>query len=91
MTGSNRHLLREYLRTLFLIVFISAVLFLFLLQRVRSRELTLREGELLARQQEIFRLMNRLDFEIERLKAPERIISLAERSLGMQRSGVGGR
>ncbi|HPN83148.1 MAG TPA: hypothetical protein PLM00_07120, partial [Spirochaetota bacterium] len=61
-----------------------ALLFMYLLQRVKSRELERDISNLKTEQAEAVKALNLLDARIEQLKSPERIVPLARDFLGMR-------
>ena len=72
------------LRVLFIVLLAMSVLFLYLMQRVKSRELDQEFTRLKQQQAEAVKNLNQLDLRIEQLKKPERIKPLARELLGMQ-------
>lgn len=79
----QRGVLRVCLRALALVVLVMSVLFLYMMQRVRSRELDRDISRLRQEQAEAVKELNRLDCRIEKLKSPDRIMPLARSLLGM--------
>jgi len=65
-------------------VLAMSLLFLYLMQRVKSRELDREIALLKSEQAEAVKSLNQLDVRIERLKSPERIVPLARDLLGMR-------
>lgn len=79
----DRTVIKDFIKIFLLILFIGGVSFLCLLQRVRSRELDLEVARLNTERANLIKDLNQLDYRIEQLKAPERIIPLAKEQLGM--------
>jgi cell division protein FtsL len=71
------------LRVLFVVLLAMSVLFLYLMQRVKSRELDQEITRLRQQQTEAVKNLNLLDSRIGQLKGPERIKPLARDVLGM--------
>ena len=71
------------LKVLAIVLLAMAVLFLYLMQRVKSRELDQELAQLKQQQAEAVKNLNQLDWRIEQLKSPERIKPIARDSLGM--------
>ena len=71
------------LKVLFIVLLAMSVLFLYLMQRVKSRELDQEFARLKQQQAEAVKNLNQLDWRIEQLKKPERIKPLARDVLGM--------
>lgn len=83
-TGADsRTIFTSCLRALLVIVLAMSLLFLYLMQRVKSRELDREIALLKSEQAEAVKNLNQLDVQIERLKSPERIVPLARELLGM--------
>ncbi|MDR2733599.1 MAG: cell division protein FtsL [Spirochaetota bacterium] len=80
----EKSVLRLCLRVLCIVLLVMSVLFLFLMQRIKSRELDQEIARLKQEQAEAIKNLNQLDWRIEQLKSPERIKSLAQDVLGMQ-------
>jgi len=72
------------LRVVFVVLLAMSVLFLYLMQRIKSRELDQEIARLKQEQAEAVKNLNRLDWRIEQLKSPERIKLVAREVLGMQ-------
>jgi cell division protein FtsL len=72
------------LKVLFIVLLAMSVLFLYLMQRVKSRELDQDIARLKQAQADAVQNLNQLDWRIEQLKSPERIKPLARDVLGMQ-------
>jgi len=87
LTEGKKGILKEFARIFILIFSISCVSFLYLLQQVRGRDVSLEVVRLKKKRAEIVKKINQLDYRIERLKTPDRIIPLAERILKMRRAG----
>ncbi len=79
----DRMVIKDFLKILLLVLFVGGVSFLCLLQRVRSRDLDFEIDQLNARRAGLIKEINQLDYRIEQLKMPERIIPLAKDKLGM--------
>jgi cell division protein FtsL len=71
------------LRVLFLVLLVMSVFFLYLMQRVKSRELDQEIARLKQERAEAVKSLNQLDWRIEQLKSPERIKVFARDVLGM--------
>ncbi len=82
--SETRTILASCLRALILVVLAMALLFMYLLQRVKSRELERDISNLKTEQAEAVKALNLLDARIEQLKSPERIVPLARDLLGMR-------
>lgn len=82
--SGNRTILKEFSRIMVLIFFIAGVVFLCLLQRVRARDLDQEIRHLKKERARLVKRINKLDFRLEQLKRPERIIPLAKKLLGME-------
>ncbi len=84
-TGADsRTVFASCLRALLVVVLAMSLLFLYLMQRVKSRELDREIALLKSEQAEAVKSLNQLDVRIERLKSPERIVPLARDLLGMR-------
>lgn len=66
----NRNLLKDMLRMGLLILMIGGVLFLYLLQKLRSRDQDTEIQRLVEQQMRVIREINRVEYEIERLRRP---------------------
>lgn len=84
---NDRRVIKDILRVMVLLLFIGGVSFLCLLQRVRARELDSEISRLNRKKSMVIKSLNQLDYTIEQMKAPERIIPLAKQKLGMHESG----
>ena len=81
----DKPVVMEFLRIFLLVLFVGGISFLCLLQRVRSRELDFEITRLNSKRADVIKEINELDYRIEQLKSPGRIIPLAEEKLGMKR------
>jgi hypothetical protein len=66
----NRTLLKDMLRMGLLILMIGGVLFLYLLQKLRSRDQDTVIQRLVEQQMRVIREINRVEYEIERIRRP---------------------
>jgi cell division protein FtsL len=82
--ANGRTVLASCLRALLVVLLVMSLLFLYLMQRVKSREMDRDISLLKTEQAEAVKALNQLDAHIERLKSPERIVPLARELLGMR-------
>jgi len=83
-SAENKSVARLCLRVVCIVLLVMSVLFFFLMQRVKSRELDQEIARLKQEQAEAIKDLNQLDSRIEQLKSPGRILPIAKDVLGMQ-------
>jgi cell division protein FtsL len=82
--SDDKSVVRLCLRIVCVVLLVMSVLFLFLMQRVKSRGLDQEIARLKQEQAETIKDLNQLDSRIEQLKSPGRILPIAKDVLGMQ-------
>lgn len=70
VSQDSRKLLKEMFRVGVLVLMIGAVLFLYLLQKVRSRNQGLEIARLSGKRAALIKQINRVEFEIEKIRRP---------------------
>ena len=70
LNQDSRKLLREMFRVGLLVLMIGSVLFLYLLQKVRSRNQGLEIARLTGRRSALIKRINSVEFEIEKIRRP---------------------
>lgn len=86
MEKENKFIIRKFIKVVSFSLLVFGVCFLYLLQKVRGRELDSQIQILHLKKAALIKKINFIDFQIERLKSPERIIRLAEKKLKMYKT-----